>query len=245
MSEAAPSSALPPFFNGLEALNSERHAALRVRPAGFGFARDAHLLPLMADEFTVAARTLPIVFNLEAPFMPIAVLALQPGQAHLINDKGVWEANTYIPAYVRCYPFILVKPQADSDTMTLCIDPQAKALSTSEGEPLFGADKKPTQAAQQALEFCQGYEIARQKTKAMVDKLVELELLEPGVVQFMQNGQQRRVDGFRAVDRAKLQQLPADKLAELRDLGYLDAIFAHLLSIGGVPALAQDIATQS
>ncbi len=244
MSASATPSGLPLFYNKLEVLNPEQHGTLRVRPVGFGFAREANVLPLTADEFGMAARTLPIVFNLEAPYMPIALLALQPGQSQVVNDKGVWDSNTYIPAYARRYPFILAKLREDSDELTLCADPEAKALSTSEGEPIFGADKKPTAAAQQALNFCQQYDFAVQRTVALVNTLMEMELLEPGVVQFVMNGQERRVDGFRAVDRQKLQNLPADKLAELRDRGYLDAIFAHLLSIGGVPALAQHLPSQ-
>ena len=50
-----------------------------------------------------------------------------------------------------------------------------------------------------------------------------------------------RIDGFFAVDRPALAALPAEQLAELRDRGWLEVIYAHLLSVGGMPDLAKDM----
>lgn len=241
MSESPAPSAprLPLFFNRLEPLQATRHGTMRLRHAGFGFARAATGIPVAAEEFGAASRTVPIVFMPDAPYMPVALTALVPGQSHTVGPDGSWKQGVYVPAYVRRYPFLLARSREGSDEMTLCIDPSAKALGTTEGEALF-ADGKPTPVTDRALEFARNYEVAMQRTQAMVSRLEELELLQPGAVQFQLDGKQRRVDGFRAVDRQRLERLPAENFMELRDRGYLEPIYAHLLSIGGLPELTRE-----
>lgn len=63
----APAPALPPLYQALEALSADRHGALRLRNAGFGFAAAASAIPVTAEEIAVAARTLPIVFAAQPP----------------------------------------------------------------------------------------------------------------------------------------------------------------------------------
>jgi hypothetical protein len=58
------------------------------------------------------------------------------------------------------------------------------------------------------------------------------------------SGRPARVDGFRAVDRERLAKLSPEKLTMFRDRGYLEPLYAHLLSIGGMPALASAAAGQ-
>ena len=74
------------MFRELVALNSKRHAALRVRPqTSFEFARSVHMSALMQTELVRAAATYPIVF-VEDPaidsFRPMALLG-QIGRAHV------------------------------------------------------------------------------------------------------------------------------------------------------------------
>lgn len=68
-------------------------------------------------------------------------------------------------------------------------------------------------------------------------------LPKPAVVEFQHNDKPLRVDGFCVVDRPALAALPADRLGELRDRGWLEPIYAHLVSIGGLPELARGLAT--
>jgi hypothetical protein len=232
---------LPLFYSRIEPLHVERHAALGLRYAGYGFARDATAIPLAAEEFGIASRTLPIVFAPEPPFLPVALLALVPGQSHAVAADGHWKQGVYVPAYVRRYPFILARTREGTDEMALCVDPTAAALTAEGGEKLF-ADGKPGPAVNRALDFARNFEVAMQRTRAMVDALAAADLLQPGAVQFQIDGQQRRVDGFRAMDRKRLHDLDAETFLSLRNRGYLEPIYAHLLSIGGVSELAREIA---
>lgn len=242
MSETA-ATRLPLFYGRLEPVTASRHGNLRIRAAGYGFAREATGIPLAAEEFSVAARTLPIVFGNDAPHMPVALMALAPGAGTVIGADGAWSPQVYVPAYVRRYPFLLARIEEGKDDMALCLDPAAPVFSTTEGEMLFPEGKQGP-AMERILNLARDYEVAMQRTRLMVDALVAEELLQPGVVNFTMSGRPARVDGFRAVDRERLAKLPAEKLALFRDRGYLEPLFAHLLSIGGVPALASAAAGQ-
>lgn len=236
---AAGAVGLPPLYGALEPLTFQRHAALRVRDAGYGFARESTAVPLAAEEFVAAARSLPIVFAAQPPHLPVAVTGLAAGHSLYVGADGRWRDGAYVPAYLRRHPFFLVRSAPGSDQLVLCVDPGAPQVSTTEGEALFTADGKATPALDRALGFSRSVEEAALRTRAMSEGLAEAGLLKTAVVEFEQAGRPIRIDGFWAVDRAALMALPAEKLAELRDRGWLEAIYAHLLSIGGLSALAQ------
>jgi hypothetical protein len=229
---------LPPLYTAIEPLTAERHAALRVRDAGFGFAGKLSAIPVAAEEIAIASRFYPIVFAAQAPHMPVAIMGLRADHNMHVNAEGQWVDGRYVPAYLRRYPFLLVRVREGADEMALCIDPNAAQFSQAEGEALFGADAKPTPQLDRAFEFCKNMEVAMQKTKAMCDALAELKLLQPAAVQFEQAGKPIKIDGFHAIQREAFLALPAEKLAELRNTGVLEVIYAHLLSVAALPELA-------
>jgi hypothetical protein len=231
---------LPPLYQGLEPVMAQRHAGLRLGDAGFGFAAAANGVPLAAEEFIIAARTMPIVFAAQAPHAPLALTGLQPGHNFYIED-GKWRAGTYVPAYLRRYPFFLVRVSEGSQELALCLDPNAPQFAAGTGEALFDAEGKPSDQLKRAFEFCRAVEEAMLRTRAMSEGLAALGLLKPSQVQFDHGGKPLRMDGFHAVDREALKALPPEALAELRDKGWLEPIYAHLLSIGGLPELARDL----
>jgi hypothetical protein len=229
---------LPALYARLEGVSVERHGKLRLRDAGFDFAREANAVPLAAEEFVAAARTLPIVFAAQPPHMPVAVTGLASGHSLYVEPDGRWRADAYIPAYLRRHPFFLVRSAPGADQLVLCMDPTAPQVSDNEGDALFAEDGKPTLVLERALAFCRSVEEAALRTRTMSEGLAESGLLKPAIVQFDQGGRPFRVDGFFAVDRAALMAVPPDKLKDLRDRGWLEAVYAHLLSIGGLSALA-------
>jgi SapC len=238
---AAAGPVLPPLYRSLDPVTPERHGKLRLRDAGYGFAATASAIPLAAEEFLIAARTLPIVFGAQAPHLPVALTGLAAGTNLYLTEDGAWRPGTYVPAYLRRVPFFLVRTAPNSDQLVLCIDTQAPQVSETEGEPLFDAEGKPTKQLEHALAFTRAVEESILRTRALTQRLTELGLLKAAVVQFTHHGKPMRVDGFFAVDRPALAALPAEPLAELRDKGWLEAIYAHLLSIGGLPDLARDM----
>jgi len=238
----APAPVLPPLYAALEPLAAERHRKLRLRDSGFGFAAGANALPLAAEEFATAARTLPIVFASTAPHLPVALTGLASGENRFVGADGAWREGAYVPAYLRRVPFFLLRTAPESEELVLCLDPGAAQVSETEGTPMFGPDDKPTEALDRAFAFTRAVEQAMLRTRAMSEALAALGLLKPAQVQFQQDGKQVRIDGFFAVDRPTLLALPADKFMQLRDQGWLEPVFAHLMSIGGVAELARGAA---
>jgi len=237
--------ALPPLYRSLDPLTPERHGGLRVRDGGYRFAAATSAVPLTVEEFGIAARTLPIVFAAQAPHLPVALTGLTAGTNLYVNETGAWRQGAYIPAYLRRIPFFLVRAGQDSDRLVLCIDRQAPQVSETEGEPLFDAEGKPTPQLDRALAFARAVEEGIVRTRAATERLNALGLLKPAVVEFPHHGKPMRIDGFFAVDRPALAALPPEQFLELRQTGLLEVIYAHLLSIGGLPELAREIANSA
>jgi hypothetical protein len=243
MSESAAVAApnLPPLYKGLEPLTPERHGKLKLHNPGYGFAAEMHAVPLAAEEFAAACRSMPIVFTAQEPHVPLALCGLQPGHNHFVAADGKWTETAYVPAYLRRYPFFLVRVSPESQQLVLCVDPQAPQVSAVEGDDMFTADGKPSAMLDRAFTFTKGVEEAMLRTRAMADGLAEMGLLKASVVQFTQGDKPMRVDGFFAVDRTALAALSAEQLVTLRDRGWLEAIYAHLMSVGGMGELARDM----
>ena len=240
--EPAATPLLPPLYKSLEPLTGQRHSDLRLHDAGFGFAAGISVIPLAVEEFSVASRHYPIVFTSHAPHMPMVIMSLVADTNPQVEADGTWQSGKYIPAYLRRFPFFLVRVAEGSDDLALCMDTSAPQVSTTEGEMLFGADGKPTPILDQAFAFSRSLEAAMQKTRMMADILTGLNLLQPTAVQFEQNGKPTKIDGFHAVQRDAFAALSGEKLAELRDNGALDLIYAHLASMAALPELAARIA---
>jgi hypothetical protein len=228
---------LPPPYSSLAPVAPELHRDLRVRPTGYGFAAKLMAVPLGLDEFPLAARQLPVVFSSEAPHLPLALLGITGQQNEFVDAQGRWREGVYIPAYLRRFPFLLVRVSPQSEELALCLDPGAPQFSTEEGEPLFDAEGKLSALGNQALEFCRAVEVSFARARAFAEGLVMLGLLAPSAVQFEQGGQKTRLDGFHAVQREAFMKLSGEQLVLLRDKGWLEPLHAHLFSVAAVPAL--------
>lgn len=246
MSNAAasedPAPLLPPLYGALTPLSHMQHGQWRARDVGFGFAAGVPAVPLALEEFALAARHMGVVFATQAPHMPLAILGAGPERNLFINAAGQWREGSYVPAYLRRYPFLLARVNAGSEELALCLDPGAPQFSDTEGEPLFDAEAKPTAMATRAFEFTRAVEFSFLRTQEFVAALAELNLLGPAAVQFEQGGRSMRVDGFHAIQREAFNALTGAQLVMLRDKGWLEPIHAHLFSVAALPAIVQQAA---
>ena len=158
---SAPQS-LPLFYNALEPLSSEQHGNYRLRPSnGAKFLATQHAIPLTVDEFPMAQRNLPIVFSQGDDGVPLALMGLNEGINVFIDENGqLRDPYTYVPAYIRRYPYLLARLRPEAEELTLCFDPSSDTIGAfDEGEPLF-ADGQPTDVTKNILEFNQQFEEA-------------------------------------------------------------------------------------
>jgi hypothetical protein len=235
MATVAPTQNLPLFYNAVEPLNVTQHGKMKVRKLlKMGQIAKTHAIPLTVDEFTLVQRHYPIVFSIGEKPIPIALMGLNEGVNVFMDEDGrALDANLYIPAYVRRYPFLLARVRPDSDELSLCFDPTANAIGDfKEGEALFDGDQ-PSPATQAILEFCEQFEAAGQRTAAFMEDLIKSSLLMDGEVAIQPEGyaQPFIYRGFRMIDEEKLRELRGDELRKMNQNGMLPLIYAHLFSL--------------
>ncbi|MEM8827126.1 MAG: SapC family protein, partial [Pseudomonadota bacterium] len=129
---------LPLFYKSLVPLSSQQHAkfGVDVRKT-LEFTRGMHAIPLTVDEFASAQRHYPIIFSGGETPAPLALLGLQEGQNFFLNEDGTWREETYVPAYIRRYPFMLARLRPDSDDLSLCFDNSYDEVHEDAEQPFF------------------------------------------------------------------------------------------------------------
>lgn len=224
------------MFRDLVALNSKRHAALRVRPqAGFEFAKGVHMSALMQAEMVRAAALYPIVF-VEDPaidgFRPMALLGLREGENVYVDTDGSWLAS-YVPAVIRAYPFALARArgEGESERFAVCIDAASDLVSLTEGARLFDSQGAPTEALEQARQWLQQIREMQLRTDVFCRALAARNLFTPFAVRARRGDETLEVNGCYVINEERLDGLPDAKLSELRSAGWLSSIYAHLVSL--------------
>ncbi|MBT5229848.1 MAG: SapC family protein [Methylococcales bacterium] len=232
MSDQTP---LPLFYKNVAALKQDTHHAWRVpEPLNFSFASQTNLVYLTQLEFSLAARHYPIVFSESADtLVSVALVGLEKDRNLFVSGEGEWLAETYIPAYVRRYPFILATAD-DGKTFTVCLDEDYRSLEKDKtvGKLMFTKQGEQSASLKQHINFLKEYEAQVEATKQFCYALKGLDLFEPVQAQISPKGMQEfSLSGFMVVNRKKLNQLNGDQLAALAKKGYLEVIYQHLWSL--------------
>jgi len=235
MASAAPNQNLPMFYKEIVPLNATQHGTLKIRPVEKSpFIAQTHAIPITVDEFGLAQRHYPIVFSIGDNPIPIALMGLNEGVNVFLDPDGrPIDTTTYIPAYIRRYPFLLAKLNPESDELSLCFDPTTEAVGEfDDGQALFDGDQ-PSDATKAILEFCEQFETAGQRTAAFMEDVKKSGLLMDGEVAIQPEGYQQPFiyRGFQMIDEEKLRELRGDELRKMNQNGMLPLLYAHLFSL--------------
>ena len=223
---------LPLFYTKPMPLDAKQHANISLRKNfGFGFARDVNAVPVNLIEMPQICHFYPIAFGPDENATPVAILGLRDNENLFLDQKTErWEEATYIPAYIRRYPFIFSE-MPSKDQLSLCIDMNDDVVEKGDAQPFFNADGKPSQLAQNALEFCKSYHAAAQQTQEFGKALGKSGLLVQREAQINVAGNRRiNFSGFRIVDEQKLAEMDDKIFLDWRTKGWLPFIYAHLFS---------------
>lgn len=228
------------LYNNVVPLNRERHRALRLKPVpgDFGFARHTPFVPLAGSEFFPAAKHYPVLFSgPESDTGAVALLGLVQGSNLFVGADGDWAQDFYVPAFVRRYPFVLAGAP-ESDEFTVCVDDTWKGFGDSEGEALFTEDGEQSAYLKRVLEFMQRYHAEMQRTQAFIARLRELELLSRRDLQIADDqGGSLLLKDFQVIDEERFAKLDDEVIVAFHKAGWLPWVYAHLLSLGNLPAL--------
>lgn len=228
------------FYTAPEPLSREVHGKLGVvrKDKPFKFAAQGHVVPLTVAEFPLACISYPIIFAGDQR-QPLAVMGLNPGQNIFVEADGGFQVGSYVPAYIRRYPFVLANDDAQQ-RMIVCIERPSELFSEENPDmPLFDENGEPSEYTKNSIKFCEDFETERRRTESFVQLLTDLDLFETKTAVFrpmLANGQQgepQKIADYFGVSEEKLRALPAEKLVELRDSGALEKIYNHLSSLAG------------
>jgi len=221
---------------------THRSAKIKLRDANFEFSRETNSVPVSALEFARAATEYPIVFAGPSMdrLMPVVVLGLRNNENLFVDVTGKW-ASSYIPAFIRRYPFVLAERNNGQD-FSVCIDTAFSGWEAPDGDPLFDEAGAETPLLKNVLAFLGQYQNNIRQTQAFTGKLNELNLLVGREKRARDTKHQPlALRGFYAVDEAKLNALSNEQITELYRAGFLGLIHAHLISLGNVVKLEQQL----
>lgn len=226
----------PPFgYKEVVALNRKQKVRLLAPGEVPEFARTLNAIPVSYTEFALAARDYPIVFTSGdegKTFAPVAVLGFAAGE-NLYLDGARWRRGVYVPAYVRRFPFCMVKVRlnnVEQQNRLICIE---KAYADdAAGEPMFDDKGEPLAKWKDIERMLTEYEVDLERTREMCAILADYALLEPFVAQAkFDKGGSAQLAGMHRVAEARIEHLNASQLKNLAKKGILGRIYAHLLSL--------------
>ena len=234
------------YYEKPVALDREKHRKLKVRATGsFGFAGKANSLYLAGVEFNEACKEFAIVFTRAGGgrTVPVAMLGLRSRENLFVDAQGKWDAS-YIPAFVRRYPFVLAELPGRSE-MAVCVDEAFTGLNSSDGEALFDAKGGDTPFLQNALDFLSRYQAEYLRTEAFCQRLEQAGLLmEMNAKADLVDGRSFTINGLMIVDEKKLLALPDATVLSLLRSGELHLISMHLVSLSNMQKLVDRMAAR-
>ena len=233
MATQAPAN-LPVFYKNLQPLSSTIHGHFKSRGSDKApYLATTHAVPVTIDEFVHTQRHYPIVFSTGDNPIPLALMGLNEGVNVFVDEEGRPLNPVYIPAYVRRYPYLLARVDANAQELSLCFDPSSDLIGDfPDGNPLF-EDNKPSETLNSILKFCEDFEIAAQRTAAFVKELQQLDLLIDGEVAIQPGDSDKPFvyRGFAMVAEEKFRALDGETLARINENGILPLVTAHLFSL--------------
>ena len=222
---------LPLFYKNPVLLDGQKHQTLSLRQDfGLGFTKSTNAVPVNMLELPQVAHFYPIAFSNDGMATPVAILGVRNDENLFVNNNGEWAKDSYIPSYIRRYPFILTEVN-DGESLSLCIDESDDVVKHDNSNPLFTEDSKPTELSTNAMEFCKSYHAASQQTLEFSKALAASGLLIERTAELnLKNGSKVNFSGFSIIDEEKFNTMDDATFNEWRKKGWIGAIYAHLFS---------------
>jgi hypothetical protein len=226
----------------------ERHHKVllpNLAPAGGGavpaFAVATNAMGLSFSEFAVASRDYPIVFGTVdggASYAPLAVLGLADRQNLFVDAKGNWQQDTYVPAFVRRYPFCLSVVHVDGVAQkdrVICIE---RSYLDASGVALYDGGGKATPRWAERERMLAGYENDLELTAQMCAGLKKLDLFAPFTLEVTVGAKSHfKLQGMVRIDEQKFIALKPASHKALAAKGWAARVYAHLFSLANFARL--------
>ncbi len=225
------------MYQNLVLLDKEKHKSLKISPmTQLNFAKNLNAIPVLANEVGLVGKDFPIVFTSDEKVALVALTSLGGGNL-AINAEGKYIVS-YVPAFLRQYPFTLGANQSNPQQKLILIDEGSELVSQTKGKQLFTKDGNNSEALNNAISFLQNYEIERVTTENIVQLISQSGILENREIT-VGEGENKKilVNGFKVINREKLNALSDDVLASWVRKGIISFIDAHFNSLAHIQTL--------
>jgi hypothetical protein len=225
------------IYKNIQVLDKVKDKSTKVDEIiGFDYTSDLTSCALSLSEFKEASKSLPIVFikNENNQYSALSILGLNDKNSCLKED-GKWKHATYIPAFVRRYPFIFLE---DKDKLALCIDKDCKAINKKKGKILFDKAGEATEYTNNVMKFMEQFQNEAKITSAIIADLDSWGILEDAQLEIKKEGKETQtLKGFKRVNEQKLYELDDEKLLAIIKNGVYKSIVYHLDSLANFKRL--------
>lgn len=225
------------MYKNLVVLDKEQHKSLKLNPLeSLSFAKDVDFMPVVANEVSLVGAAFPVVFTADETPSLVSLVSLGGGSL-AINEDGKW-ITSYVPAYLRKYPFALASTQENPEQKVILIDEDSLVFSKTKGKQLFKKDSSHSEVLSNAINFLTAYENESVVTNNVAKVIADSGILEDREIS-VGEGEEKKVlvEGFKVVNREKLNELSDDILADWVRKGIISLIDAHLKSLDNIQTL--------
>ena len=214
-------------------LNNHDHRAVRVQAgASARYGDNQRFVAVILGEFPHLVAHYPILLTKDqntGAFFVGAVLGFDVGENLFLDERGM---ETYRPLNLQRGPFFTAGNE-------VAIDLDSPRLEAG-GKPLFTENGEPTQYLQSIMALFRDLKPGLEMTKAFVETLVGLKLVEPIDIDLaFDDGSKRQLTGLYTVNQQSLSALPDATVVDLFRKGYLQLIYLMMASLKQVPVLAR------
>jgi len=226
------------IYNKVEALDKKKDQSLRVNPLeDFGYAEDLANCGITLNEFMEAKKSFPIVFvKNEAGYSAIGMLGLDGKNVFISEKDKTWKQDSYIPAFVRRYPFIFI---SQGDKLTLALDKDCKAINKKSGKLIFDKDGEATESTKGVMNFMEAYQKDANITSQIIAEFDKIGILEEVQLNMGEGEDSKIFKGFMRVNEEKLNALDDKMLLGMVKNGIYKLILAHLESLDNFKFIAK------
>ena len=209
------------------------------RPKDFSFAIADPIVVLGGSEVPKIIMGTAVAFVPEnEDFLPVAVQGIKQGQNLLVDQRGQWR-ESYVPAIYRSYPFRLAR--GEEDNYFLCVDEGSGLVKDDKGgaELFYDDARKLAEHTKNALDLLVEIERDRKLAIKICKALTYMDVIEPWPLVLETQGEKQQISGLFRISEEKLNDLPPEKFAELREGGALLLAYCQLLSMQHIHKLGR------
>lgn len=231
----------PIFYRDVVPLSRDRHKDWFVDLAqGFHFTAGTNSIYVAGTEFPMVAREYPIVFAKDAAekLVPVAMLGLRQNENLMVAGDGTWRAS-YVPAYVRRYPFILANADPEANSFAVCIDESYSGFNTAgEGERLITESGEHGEILANSVKFLEEFHKHSEITATFCQAVAEADLVESMQANIaLKSGDKFSLAGLYCIPRNRIKAMSPEQLKMFVDRDYMDLLYLHMYSLSNMDKL--------